>query len=302
MNKLTSFASRTMARAKFKLGKHGPAIAVGVGLVGMGATVYLAYRAASKIEEAKKKKEENYALVEESLQNGCVTNEEGKIVDTYNTTDAERDRRIYNSRFIMTCIKYIAPPVATFIFSSFVIGKAFKTMSERVTMLGASAAALAAQLQEVKGELDNAVGKEKANDIFLGKSTHTETELKEDGSVEVKDVTKINRFVTGYTFRFDKESSPHLYSGIYERDYDFICGNQRHANWIMDEKKGFVTFGDILTDFEVPMDGLGYALTDGSIRTPGHTIIFDIDERKSDDGKTYFIITVNVQGYIANKI
>ena len=302
MNKLFSAVSQTMARTKVKAVKYGPAISVGVGIVGMGAALYLAYRATTKIEEAKAEKKKNLETVDGFLEAGYVTNDEGEVVDTYNTSDAERDTRIYNSRYIFTVVKHVAGPVVTFAISALLIGLGFKTMATRLALAGTTIAGLTAQLADVNNELENAVGKEKANDIMLGKHTHTETEIPDDGEVTSKTVTTTNRFITGYTFEFSKESSPMLYSGIYDRDIKFIEGTQNMANYYLKEKKGFVTFADILAEMDIQMDTCGYALSDGSINTPGHTIVFDIDERKSDDGKTYFIITVNFQGYIIDRI
>ena len=300
MNKLTSFVSKTMARTKVKAVKYGPAIAIGVGLVGMAGSLYLTYKASTKIEEAKKVKEEGLAEVAAGLETGFITKADGTN-EIYSHEDGERDAKIYKSRYIVSVVKHAAPAVALFILSGFLIFKGFKAEAARLATAGATIAGLTAQLADVKKELEDAVGKEKANDIMLGKHTTTETELKEDGSIETTEVTKYNRFVSGYTFRFDKESSPHLYSGIPGRDRKFIEGVANRANWLMNEKKGFVTFADILEEMEIPMDGLGYALTDGSVETPGHTIVFTTEERK-ENGMISFIITVNLQGFIANKI
>lgn len=302
MNAIKSFVSKTYNRGKYKVIKLGPAFAIITGLVGMGTSVYLTYKATTKIEAAKVERENNMKLVEGYLEAGCITDETGKVTDIYSHDDAERDRRIYKSRFLVTCAKYLALPAFTFIVSGTLIGFGAKTYAARLATAGATIAGLIAQNNELKKDLEDAVGPEKANDILLGKHTTTETELKEDGSVETKQKTTTNRFVYGKTFEFSKESSPVLYSGILERDRQFIEGCQNRANWLMNEKKGFVTFADILEEMEVPMDGCGYVLDTGSVETPGHTIIFDIDERTSDDGKTYFIITVNFQGYIRDKI
>lgn len=301
MNKLTSIVSKTMARTKVKAVKYGPAIAIGVGLVGMAGSLYLTYKASTKIEEAKKVKEEGLAEVAAGLETGFITKADGTN-EIYSHEDGERDTKIYKSRYIVSVVKHAAPAVALFILSGFLIFKGFKTEAKRLTVAGATIAGLIAQNDELKKDLEDAVGKEKANDILLGKKTVTETELKEDGSIETKQKTITNRFVYGNTFEFSKDSSPGLYSGIYERDKDFIEGCFRRANWLMDEKKGYVTFANVLEEMEVPINGCGYTLDVGSISTPGHTIIADIDERISDDGKIYFIITVNWQGYIKDKI
>lgn len=304
MNALTSLFSRTVSTAKFRLSKHGPAIAVTAGVIGMGATVYLTYRAATKIEQAKRQRNEELNLVEIYKENGLIDEIDGGGVAPYSAEDAERDTKIYKSRFIVNCVKYAAPAVVTFIISSFLIGKGFKTMVARAASLGAAVATLSSQLIEVREELENVAGQKATNDIFLGKTTHTETELKEDGSVESKEVTSTERTVSGYTFEFSKETSPMLYSGIYKRDKDFIEGNLRHANWILDEKKGYITFNDILEDFEVKT--VSYGQTDGIVRRDGKSVIFDVDEREytDDEGvtRTYFIITVNCDGYILNQI
>ena len=301
MNALTSMMSKTWTKTKFKAVKYGPAIAIGAGLVGMAGSLYLTYKASTKIEEAKKVKEEGLAEVAVGLETGFITKADGTN-EIYSHEDGERDTKIYKSRYIVTVVKHAGPAVALFILSGFLIFKGFRAEAARLATAGATIAGLTAQLADVKKELEDAVGKEKANDIMLGKHTVTETELKEDGSVESHEVTTTNRFVSGYTFEFSKESSPMLYSGIYERDMNFIQGTFNRANWLMNEKKGFVVFADILGEMEIPMKDCGYALTDGSIETPGHTIVADIDERTTDDGKTYFIITCNFQGYILDKI
>lgn len=300
MNKLTSFVSKSLARSKVKAGKYGPAIAIGLGLAGMAGSLYLTHRATTKIEEAKQEKERNLAEVAAGLETGFITKADGTD-EIYSHEDGERDTKIYKSRYIMAVLKYGGPALFAFLVSAGLIIVGFKSMATRAATFGAAAASYAIQLKDAREELENAVGKEQANDIMLGKSEHTETELKEDGSVETKEVVKYNKFVSGYTFRFDKESSPTLYSGIPNRDRTFIEGTMRRANWLMDEKKGFVTFADILEEMDIPMDGLGYALTDGSVETPGHTIIFDVDER-NENGMISYIITVNLQGFIANKI
>lgn len=301
MNTITSFMSRTWAKTKFKAVKYGPAIAIGAGLVGMAGSLYLTYKASTKIEEAKKVRDDGLAEVAAGLELGFLTKPDGSS-ELYSHEDGERDTKIYKSRYIMSVVKHVAPAVALFILSGFLIFKGFKTEAKRLTVAGATIAGLVAQNDELKKDLEDAVGKEKANDILLGKKIVTETEMKEDGSIETKQKTITNRFVYGNTFEFSKESSPELYSGIYERDRDFVEGCFRWANWQMDEKKGYVTFANVLEEMEVPINGCGYTLDVGSIKTPGHTIIADIDERISDDGKTYFIITVNWQGYIKDKI
>ena len=300
MNAFTGALSRAYERTKYKAIKHGPAIAVITGLVGMGTSLYLMHKATTKIEEAKKVREDNLKCVDGCLEAGCVTDESGKITDIYNTYDAERDTKIYKSRYIMSVVKYLAPPISLAVLSGALIFLGFKTEAARLATAGATIAGLLAQQQETREELECVAGQKAANDIALGTHTHTETEMGEDGSIETKEVTKFNRFVSGYTFRFDNESST-LFSGIEQRDFAFLQGVQNRANFIMNEKKGFVTFADILEDVEVPMDGCGYALDCGSVKTDGHTIIFDIDDRKIN-GVTCFIVTVNLQGYIKDKI
>lgn len=302
MNAFTGALSRAYERTKYKAIKNGPAIAVITGLVGMGTSLYLMHRATTKIEEAKKTREDNLKKVDSCLEAGCITDENGKVTDIYNTSDAERDTKIYKSRYIMSVVKYLAPPISLAILSGTLIFLGFKKEAARLATAGATIAGLLAQQQETREELECVAGQKAANDIALGKHSHMETEISEDGEVKTIEKTTTNRYISGYTFEFSKESSPVYYSGIYKRDCDFITGTQNLANYYMKEKKGFVTFADILQEMDVPMDGCGYVLDCGSVKTDGHTIVFDIDERKSEDGKTYFIITVNFQGYIKDKI
>ena len=299
MNKFMSMLSKTATKVKVKTIKHGPAIAITTGLIGMGASLYFTYKATTKIEQDKRQRNEELNLVEIYKENGQIDHEDGSVVP-YTEADAERDTKIYNSRFWVNCVKHAAPAVGLFILSTFLIGIGFKAKAKEAAMLGTAVAGLTAQLTDVTKELEEAVGKEKANDILLGKHTHTETEISEDGEVTTKEVTSTDRLVTGYTFEFSKETSPALWSGDYKRDKDFIEGNMNHANYLLHEKHGHIFFNEILDDFEVKR--VDYGCTNGSVDTDGHYIVFDVDERRNPDGTTYFIISVNLQGYIADKI
>lgn len=302
MNAFTSMLSKTVTKVKVKTIKHGPAIAITLGLAGMAGTVYLTYKAATKIEQDKRERNENLNLVDIYEENGSIDHEDGSVV-AYSEEDAANDRKIYNTRFWVNCVKHAAPAVGLFILSSFLIYKGFKTEAKRLAAMGTAVAGLTAQIADIRSNLENEFGKEKANDIMLGKHTHTETEISEDGEVTSKEVTTTNRFVTGYTFEFSKDSSPNLWTGVYKTDKDFIEGNMRRANWLLNEKHGYVFFNEILDDFDIKI--VGYGNTDGMIAKFGEqrNVIYDVDERKTEDGQTYFIITIaNMDGYILDKI
>ena len=299
MNNFMSMLSKTATKVKVKTIKHGPAIAITTGLLGMAGALYLTYRASTKIEQEKKERKENLLNVEIYRENGCIPREDG-VATPYTEEDAKNDRHIYNCRFWVNIAKHTALPVFAYVVSGFLIYKGFRVEAKRLATMGAAVAGLTAQLTDVTKELEDAVGKEKANDILLGKHTHTETEISEDGEVTTKEVTTTDRLINGYTFEFSKETSPALWSGDYKRDKDFIEGNMNHANYLLHEKHGHVFFNEILDDFEVKR--VDYGCTNGSVDTDGHYIVFDVDERRNPDGTTYFIISVNLQGYIADKI
>ena len=300
MNAITSMLSKTVTKVKVKGVKYGPAIAITTGLIGMAGAVYLTYRATTKIEADKRQRNEELNLVEIYKENGSINHDDGSVV-AYTEEDAEKDAKIYNTRFIVNCIKHLAPAAALFLISTFLIAKGFKVEAKRLTAAGATIAGLTSQISSIKDNLTEEFGKEKANDIMLGKKTHTETDINDEtGEITSKEVETTDRFVSGYTFEFSKASSPMLFSGNYQMDKALIEGNLRRANWLLNEKQGHVLFNDILDMFEIKR--VGYGCTDGSVETPGHTIIFDVDERKDEEGKEYYIISVNLQGYIADKI
>ena len=302
MNAFTSMLSKTVTKVKVKTIKHGPAIAITAGLIGMAGTVYLTYKAATKIEQDKRERNENLNLVDIYEQNGSIDHEDGSVV-AYSEEDAANDRRIYNTRFWVNVVKHAAPAVGLFILSSFLIFKGFKKEAERLATMGVALAGATAQIADIRKNLEDEFGAEKANDIMLGKHTHTETEISEDGEVTSKEVTTTNRFVSGYTFEFSKDSSPNLWTGVYKTDMDFIEGNMRRANWLLNEKHGYVFFNEILDDFDIKI--VGYGNTDGLIAKFGElrNVIYTVDERKTEDGQSYFIITIeNCDGYILDKI
>lgn len=301
MNAFTSMLSKTVTKVKVKTIKHGPAIAITLGLAGMAGTVYLTYRAATKIEQDKRERNENLNLVDIYEENGCIDHEDGSVV-AYSEEDAANDRKIYNCRFWVNCVKHTAPAIGLFLLSSFLIYKGFKKEAERLAVMGTALAGATAQIADIRKNLEDEFGKEKANDIMLGKHTHTETEISEDGEVTSKEVTSTDSPVRGYTFEFSKETSPNLWTGIYDTDKRFIYGNQRHADYLLNQKHGFVFFNDILDDFDIKL--VGYGNTDGIYANNGEErhVVFDVDERYTEDGQTYFIITVNIDGYILDKI
>lgn len=299
MNKFTSMLSKTATKVKVKTIKKAPTIAIIAGLLGMGATVYLTYRATTKIEQDKREKNENLNLVEIYRENGQIDHEDGSIVP-YSEEDAERDTRIYNCRFWVNTAKHVALPIFTFIVSGFLIVKGFGAKYKEAATMSAAVAGLTAQIADMKAQLNTELGTEKANDILLGNKTHTETTIDENGVVESKEVTTRDRDVSGYTFVFSKDTSRMCFRGEPQMDKAFIEGNQRRANWLLNEKQGHVLFNDILDSFEIKR--VGYGCTDGSVETPGHTIVFDVDDRVDEDGQTYYIISVNLQGYIKDKI
>lgn len=299
MNAIISTLSKTFTKAKVKAVKHGPAIAITTGLIGMAGTVYLTYKAASKIDEAKKTRDDDFKFIEECEQNGSILKDDG-TTDVYTEEDAKRDRKIHNSRFIVSVVKHSVVPVGVFILSAFLIAKGFHVEAKRLTAAGATIGALTSQISSIRDNLVNEYGAEKANDIMLGKSTHTETNISEDGEVTSKEVTATERQVSGYTFEFSKETAPYLWTGNYAMDKKFIEGNFNRANNLLHDIHGHVTFNDILDSFDIKR--VGYGFTDGIINEDGAYVTYDIDERKNEDGSTYFIITVNGLGYIANKI
>lgn len=300
MNKFMSTVSRTFTKVKTKSIKHGPAIAITAGLIGMAGTVYLTYKSASKIDEAKKNRDEDFKFIEECEANGSITKNDG-TTDVYTEEDAKRDKKIHQSRFIVNVVKHAAAPVALFLLSTFLIGKGFHVEAKRLTAAGATIGALTSQITSIKDNLVEEFGLEKANDILLGKKTVTETEVSEEGEVTTKETTTTDRFVSGYTFEFSKESAPTVFNESNEqRNIDVIAGIQNESNHLLNEKHGHITFNDILDMFEIKR--VGYGCAEGSIKEDGYTVVFTVDERPVNGGVPYYIISVNLQGYIANKI
>ena len=85
-----------------------------------------------------------------------------------------------------------------------------------------------------------------------------------------------------------------------ERNRNTIEGTQNYVNNLLKEKQGHVTFNDILDAFDIKR--VGYGCTDGSIDKDGYSVIFTVDERPVEGSVPYYIISVNLQGYIADKI
>ena len=300
MNKIMSTISKTFTKAKVKTVKHGPAIAITTGLIGMGVSVYFTYKAASKIDEAKKTRDDDFKFIDECEANGSIIKDDG-TTDVYTEEDAKRDKKIHQSRYIVNVVKHTAAPVATFLLSAFLIAKGFHVEAKRLTAATTTIGALTSQITSIRESLVEKFGEEKANDIMLGKNKVILTDVSDDGEITTTEKTTTNRYVSGYTFEFSKESAPETFNERNEQlNRAFIEGNLRHAKYLLEEKQGHITFNDILDSFDIKR--VGYGFTDGSIDTDGYTLVFDIDERAVDGSAPYYIITVNLQGFIANKI
>ena len=298
---ITTTMSKKASTLKLKLGKKAPAIMIFAGLAGMAGTVYLTYRASAKIEQAKSLREEKLKNVDTFEENGSFINEQGEVV-AYSAEDAQNDRKIYNCKFWVTVAKHVAAPAGLFLLSAFLIYKGFKTEAQRLAVMGTALAGATAQLASVQQTLEEEYGKEKAQELMLGAKTHTETNISEEGEVTSEEVRTVERYVTGYTFEFSKASSPKLWSGVYKTDKDFIEGNLNHANYLLNEKHGYIFFNEILDDFDIKI--VPYGNTNGIIAKNGEQrfVIFDVTEHYDSEGRTYFDITVNIDGYILDKI
>ena len=230
--------------------KHSPAILVSAGVVGFGATIFLACRATLKLDEvldrAEKKNEEFEASVGADLKSG------GK----YTEEDAEQDSLTNKVKTAIEVAKLYAPVVVVGGLTLACFTGSFKILTKRNAGITAAYAGMDKAFREYRARVVEKHGKE-ADDEFRFGSVERQIGVDTDEGVVEKTVKSADpefaeksNGLSMYARQFDPVNNNwNPYKG---RNVSFLRAQQRWANELL-IKNGYLMLNDVYKSL-----GLGY--------------------------------------------
>ena len=196
MNKYSQAAMQLAVRVGKFLRRKSPEIMTGIGVVGIGATIYTTVKAVPKIQEIK---EEAKATLDD------IDAAEANNLPNYSAEDAAKDRKIVRVQTAVKLVKAVAPVVASVgVTLSGFLG-AHKILSERNATLSALTMATDKAFREYRKKVAETFGEEAEHDLRYG-LTEEEVEVKAIGEDGKENVVKERRKVqnrAGYFGQFD---------------------------------------------------------------------------------------------------
>jgi hypothetical protein len=230
--------------------KHSPAILLGVGAVGFGATVFLACRATLKLDEvldqAQTKQQEFEEGVGKPLKSGGEYTEE----------DAKQDGLTNRVKTAIKIAKLYAPAVIVGGVTLAAITGSYRILNARNAGLSAAYAAVDKAFKQYRGRVIEKHGKEADAEFRFGRVERQIGVETDEGIAE--------KTVAGADPEFaEKSNGESMYARIFSpannnwdsfrgRNVAFLKGQQQWANDVL-QGKGYIMLNDVYK-----MLGLGY--------------------------------------------
>lgn len=206
-----------IAKAAVKLSKHSPEILIGVGIVGIGASIVMACRATLKAKDELEKQQDE------------IDKFKGEI-DKENENYKKDLSKLYLKEAVIV-VKNYAPAVGITVLSVGCILKSHQILAKRNAALMAAYAGLESSFKEYRNRVKEAIGEDKEKELYLGKKTKELDVIDENGEtikakngIVVGDPSKISQYA-----RFFDESSTQ-WSKSAEYNKTFLIDTQTMMN------------------------------------------------------------------------
>lgn len=214
-------------RTGLVLQKHSPEILLGVGLVGMVATVVMASRATLKVEEILKQRDDALNMINEA------TEVDQKDRPLYSDEDATKDKAVVYVQTGLKFAKLYGPAIGLGVLSVGAILASHGVMAKRQVSLVAAYNILAEGYRSYRERVVEELGADADRNFHLGitEDEYFEKEVGEDGKkVKVKKTQRSHnpRHYSEYSVIYD-ESNPN-FRGDRLMDRSFILGQQNYLN------------------------------------------------------------------------
>jgi hypothetical protein len=231
--------TRTVGRSILKTQKVSPTLMFGAGLVGFGATVFLASRATLRLEEVLEEASEHIEVARNSV--GKVTNTPKH--PTYTLEDFASDKRLIHAHTSITVAKLYGPAIACGFVSVALLTGSHKVLNNRNAALTAAYVALEQGFNQYRDRVREELGEEKDRHFRFGSEAREfAVDDKKGTKVEVVNTVDISNNPSIYAKFFD-QLNPNWKPNA-EENLNFLAMHQKYANQRL-HAKGHLFLNDV---------------------------------------------------------
>lgn len=237
--KVSSKLGPKFGKATLMLKQKSPEILIGVGIIGVGATAFLASKATLQLEGILDEKEDQMKKV--NLAKDEMSD------DVYSEEDYQKDVTIVYAQSAMKVVKAYAPAVTVGAASIGCLLGAHNIMKRRNVAIAAAYKMLEKGFDEYRGRVVDELGADKDRQFRYNTTTVKEDVIEEDekGNKKVvkKEVQKADpNGVSVYAKFFDETSTQ--WSKTPEYNHIFIKGQQNYANDLL-RSRGHIFLNEV---------------------------------------------------------
>lgn len=243
---------RAVSKATFEVSKHSPLILTGLGIVGLGATAYYAYKSRDKINMIVSDVEEKQEMQErlETLRSYHeLSEEENKEFEMLADTELRGDLDVDKYKYARDLIAATALPITLGVLSATAIGGSYLIQNRRIAGLAGALATTTAEHKYLRDRMEKKYGKEEVERLETVEEkevTYTDNKGKEKTKkVDVQVPTPVGS-MSGRWYADSNE--------YFADDHQYNLDNLRTVQRALEQKlfvNGFLRFNQV-------MDALGF--------------------------------------------
>ncbi len=292
--------SLVAGKAALQLSKQSPHILFGAGMVGFGATIYLASKAALKLDEHIDHVQEDLNTVREMHSDD--------IHDGYSKSDYRRDLIYVHSNNVYQIIKLYSPTVLVGVGTIICLTKSHQILSSRNTALIAAYSVLDKSYAAYRKRVIDELGEDKDREFRYPTETYKHVTVDDNGKVltdSEKTRVRLDN-LSGYARFFDELCSS--WKPQPEYNLIFLRAQQNWANDLL-RSRGHLFLNEVYDMLDIPRTKSG-AVVGWTISNSGDNYVdfglFDGDNPAARDfvngREGAILLDFNVDGVIYDKI
>ena len=246
---------RAVSKATFEVSKHSPLILTGLGIVGLGATAYYAYKSRDKINEIVTEVEEQQdqaarlAQYEIELKHRSLNEEEEQDYKYLWTLNDSGDLDVDKALYVRNLAAAVALPITLGVLSATAIGGSYLIQNRRIAGLAGALATSTAEHKYLRDRMEKKYGKEEVERLETVEEkevTYTDSKGKEKTKkVDVQVPTPVGS-MSGRWYADSNE--------YFADDHQYNLDQLRTVQRALEQKlfvNGFLRFNQV-------MDALGF--------------------------------------------
>lgn len=247
---------RAVSKVTFEVSKHSPLILTGLGIVGLGATAYYAYKSRDKINNIVTHveiKQDRAARLEEYgdiiANGGTLSKEDSKDLEMLNDMESKGELDIDKALYIRDLAAAVALPITLGVLSATAIGGSYLIQNRRIAGLAGALATTTAEHKYLRDRMEKKYGKEEVERLETVEEkevTYTDSKGKEKTKkIDVQVPTPVGS-MSGRWYADSNE--------YFADDHQYNLDNLRTVQRALEQKlfvNGFLRFNQV-------MDALGF--------------------------------------------